>query len=107
MISMKSIEKIGVKGYAFKNYVCQELSFAEFSGRRSCAEGAQVNSASLSFVSTFRSAMLRSIAIPLKLSEAEFSEYHQPKAAACLGLNRSIYCRTKYSERTQNFGNYG
>ena len=32
--------------------------------------------------------MLRSIAIPLKLSEAEFSEYHQPKAAARLGLNR-------------------
>ena len=30
---MKSIEKIGVKGYAFKNYVCQELSFAEFSGQ--------------------------------------------------------------------------
>ena len=35
---MKSIEKIGVTGYAFKNYVCQELSFAEFSGLRSCAE---------------------------------------------------------------------
>ena len=34
MISMKSIEKIGVKGYAFKNYGSLELSFAEFSGRR-------------------------------------------------------------------------
>ena len=31
---MKSIEKIGVKGYAFKNYGSLELSFAEFSGRR-------------------------------------------------------------------------
>ena len=30
--------------------------------------------------------MLRSIAIPLKLSEAEFSEYHQPINAACLVL---------------------
>ena len=30
--------------------------------------------------------MLRSIAIPLKLSEAEFSEYHQPNNAACLVL---------------------
>ena len=38
MISLKSIVRIGVKGYAFKNYVCQELSFAEFSGGRSCAE---------------------------------------------------------------------
>ena len=71
-ISLKSLGKIGVKGYAFKNYELYS----------SCAEGAQVNSALLSFVSTFRSAMLRSIAIPLKLSEAEFSEYHQPKAAA-------------------------
>ena len=34
--------------------------------------------------------MLRSIAIPLKLSEAEFSEYHQPKAAARLGLIRTF-----------------
>ena len=55
-----------------------------------CAGGAQVNSASLSFVSTLHSAMLRSIAIPLKLSEAEFSEYHQPNAASSLGLIRTF-----------------
>ena len=87
-----------LKADAFKNYVCQELSFAEFSGRRT---------SKLSFAEFRIHATLRSAAIPLKLSEAEFSEYHQPINAARLGLNRSIYCRAKYSERTQNFGNYG
>ena len=95
---MKSIEKIGVKGYAFKNYGSLELSFAEFSGRRT---------SKLSFAEFRIHATLRSAAIPLKLSEAEFSEYHQPINAARLVLYRSIYCRAKYSERTQNFGNSG
>ena len=51
-----------------------------------CAGGAQVNSASLSFVSRYTTLTLRFAAIPLKLSEAEFSEYHQPINAACLVL---------------------
>ena len=53
-ISLKSLERIGVKGFAFKNYVCQELSVAEFSGRQSCAD------------------------VRMKLSEAEFRGHQAP-----------------------------
>ena len=43
-----------LKADAFKNYVCQELSFAEFSGGRSCAD------------------------VRTKLSEAEFKNHPEP-----------------------------
>ena len=64
-----------LKADAFKNYVCQELSFAEFSGRRT---------SKLSFAEFRIHIPLRyaPLLLPLKLSEAEFSEYPQPNNAA-------------------------
>ena len=84
-----------LKADAFKNYGSLELSFAEFSRRRTKGFPAPLR--------------LRSVPLlmPLKLSEAEFSEYHQPNNACFYVLIRPFYCRAKYSERTQNFGDYG